>query len=151
MTVETAVPALADDLASPALEPDSSWSVERAEAAFFERLRTDQNSYPASPSGRAKSEPAGRRFTCKPSQIPWVELWMPFAACVLLAIALGIVAYRTGLSGGTQTNLQQLQCKADTLNQQREDTAKQAQALQAKVDELTQLAHESKRSTSSKW
>jgi hypothetical protein len=156
---------------------------------------------------------------------------MPFAACVLLAIALGIVAYRSGLTAGKQqkvttssasagsfeeqisdfghersqfltkladddeaikdferrvaeqtdeikrlkaanaiaskqngsqpsadasseiarrdaelvaaeTNLRQLQAKADTLNQQREDTAKQAQALQAKVDELTLLASE---------
>lgn len=236
MTVENAVPALADDFASPALEPDNNWSVERAEAAFFKRLRADQNSASANPSARAKSEPAGRRFTYRPSQIPWAELWMPFAACVLLAIALGIVAYRSGLNRGTastrqqaatsspsagsieeqisdfghersqfltkladddkaindfkrqveeqtdeikrlkaangnavankqsgsqssanasseiarrdaelvaaQANLQQLQSRADTLSQQREDTAKQAQTLQAKVDELTQLARD---------
>jgi hypothetical protein len=236
ITIENGVPALADDLASPAAEPDSDWSVERAEAAFFKRLRTEQNSS-ASPSAGARGAPAGRRFTYRPSQIPWPELWMPFAACILLAIALGFVAYRTGLNRGTarqqaatsspsagsieerisdfghersqfltkfsdddkaindfkrqvaeqsdeikrlkaangnavaskqsgsqssadasseiagrdaelvaaQTNLQQLQSRADTLNQQREDTAKQAQALQAKVDELTQLARDRER------
>jgi len=236
LTVENAVPALADDLASDAFEPEDGWSVERAETAFFKRLRTDQDSSPTNTSGRAKNEPAGRRFTYRPSQIPWAELWMPFAACVLLTIALGIVAYRSGLKRGTastqqkvatptlstgsieeqisdfshersqfltkladddraikdfrqqvaeqteeikrlkalngnvvaskqsglqsgtdasteiarrdaelvaaQTNLQQLQAKADTLGQQRDDTAKQAQALQAKVDELTQLARD---------
>jgi len=236
MTVERAVPALADDLASPAVEPDSNWSVERAEASFFKRLRTEQNSPSPNPSGSANSEPAGRRFTYRPSQIPWAELWMPFAACVLLAIALGFVAYRNGLNRGAastqqrtaaasasagsieeqitdfghersqfltmladddraindfkrqvaeqtdeikrlkaangnavaskqsgpqssadasseltrrdaelavaQTNLQQLEARADALNQQREDTAKQAQVLQAKVDELTQLARD---------
>jgi hypothetical protein len=236
LTVENAVPALAHDLASPAVESDSSWSVERAEASFFKRLRTDQKSPSANPFGSAKGESAGRRFTYRPSQIPWAELWMPFAACVLLAIALGIVAYRSGLNRGTagtqqkvamssasvgsleeqisdfghersqfltklaeddkaindfkrqvaeqtdeikrlkgasgnalankqtgsqpsadasseiarrdaelvaaQTNLEQLQSKADTLNQQREDRAKQAQALRAKVDELTQVAHD---------
>jgi hypothetical protein len=239
MTVENAVPALADDLASRAVEPEGDWSVEQAESAFFKRLRTDQNSPLANPSGRATSEPAGRRFTYRPSQIPWAELWMPFAACALLAIALGIVAYRSGLKRGTgsepqtvatpglstgsieeqisdfghersqflakladddtaikefkrqvaeqtdeikklkasnggavasthgtsqssadastemasrdaellaaQTNLQQLQARTDTLSQQREDTAKQAQALQAKVDELTELAHDRER------
>lgn len=236
MTVQNAVPALADDLASPSIESDSNWSVERAEAAFFKRLRTDQNPPPADGAGREKSEPGGRRFRYRPSQIPWAELWMPFAASVLLAVALGFVAYRNGLSRGSastqqqaatstpsagsieeqisdfghersqfltkladddkaindfkrqlaeqtdeikrlkaangnavaskqsgsqpsadssseitrrdaelvaaQTNLQQLQSKADTLNQQREDTAKEAQALQAKVDELTQLARD---------
>jgi hypothetical protein len=235
-TVEKTVPALADSLASPAPEPDSDWSVERAEVAFFKRLPTDQNSSSASPSGGANSEPAGRRFTYRPSQIPWAELWMPFAACVFLAIALGIVAYRSGVKRGTastqqqaatskpsaesieeqisdfghersqflrrladddktindfqrqvaeqteeikrlkaanrnavaitrvgaqpsadisseiarrdaelaatQTNLQQLEARSDALSQQREDTAKQAQALQAKVDELTQLARD---------
>jgi hypothetical protein len=100
MTVANAVPALADDLASPALEPDDDWSVERAESAFFKRLRTDQNSPPAIASGRANSEPAGRRFTYRPSQIPWAELWMPFAAFVLLAIALAVVAYRSGVNRG---------------------------------------------------
>jgi hypothetical protein len=238
MTVENAVPALADDLACDAVEPEGDWSVEQAEAAFFKRLRTHQNSL-ANPSGRATSEPAGRRFTYRPSQIPWAELWMPFAACALLAMALGIVAYRSGLKRGAdsepqtvatpglstgsieeqisdfghersqfltkladddtaikefkrqvaeqtdeikklkasngaavasshgtsqssadtstemasrdaellaaQTNLQQLQARTDTLSQQSEDTAKRARALQAKVDELTQLAHDRER------
>jgi Anti-sigma-K factor rskA/Putative zinc-finger len=228
-TVQNAVPALADDL-----EPDSNWSVERAEAAFFKRLRTEQKSSLANPPGRANGEPTGGRFTYRPSQIPWAELWVPFAACILLAIALGTVAYQSGLKRGTsstqratssqsagsieeqirdfghersqflaklaeddkaindfkrqvaqqtdeirrlkpastnaiaskqsgsqtgpgasseiarrdaelvaaQTSLQQLRSKADALNQQREDTAKQAQALQVKVDELTQLARD---------
>ena len=239
MTVQKAVPALADDLASPAFEPENDWSVERAEAAFFKRLQTDQNSPSANPSTSAKSAAAGRRFTYRPSQIPWAELWMPFAACVLLAIALGFVAYRSGLNRGTastqqqaatsnpsagsieeqisdfghersqfltklaeddkaindfkrqvaeqtdeikrlkaanansvaskqsgsqpsaavsselarrdaelvtaQTTLRQLEARADALSQQREDTAKQAQALQTKVDELTQLARDRER------
>jgi Anti-sigma-K factor rskA/Putative zinc-finger len=236
MTIESAVPALADDLAAPASEPEDDWSVERAESVFFKRLRTEPNSPSTNPSKKSSNEPAGRRFTYRPSEIPWAELWMPFAACVLLAIALGLVAYRSGLNRGTastrkqaatsspsagsieeqisdfghersqfltklaeddktindfkrqvaeqteeikllkgakgntlaskqsgsqpsadasseiarrdaelvaaQTNLQQLQAKADTLSQQREDTAKQVQALQTKVDELTQLARD---------
>jgi hypothetical protein len=108
LTVENAVPALADDLAFHALEPEADWSVERAESAFFKRLRTEQDSSPSNASERAKSEPAGRRFTYRPSPIPWAELWMPFAACVLLAIALGIVAYRSGLKRGTVSTQQKV-------------------------------------------
>jgi len=238
MTIQKAVPALADDLASHAPEQDGDWSVDRAEAALFKRLETDQDSRLSATNAteRAKAEPAGRRFTYRPSQIPWAELWMPFAACALLAIALGIVAYRSGLKRGTdtaqqkaatpglsagsleeqisdfghernqlltrlaeddralkdfkrevaeqteeikrlrglndtavtstpsgpqsgakgpaevsrhdvelvaaQTNLQQLQAKADALSQQRDDAARHAAALEAKVDELSKLARE---------
>jgi Anti-sigma-K factor rskA/Putative zinc-finger len=105
MTIQNAVPALADDLTSHGLEREDDWSVQRAEAALFKRLRTE-NSPLADPSEAAKSELAGRRFTYRPSQIPWAELWMPFAACVLLAIALGIVAYRSGLNRGTASTQQ---------------------------------------------
>jgi hypothetical protein len=234
ITVQKAVPALADDLGSRTEGSDTSWSVEKAEAAFFKRLKADQNSNPPADNepGKLETEPTGRRLAYRPSQIPWAELWMPFAACVLLAIALGIGAYRSGLKRGTdtaqkktepaqsleeqisdfgheraellaklaiddnavaelkrdmvaqgdelnrlralnsaavassksgqqssesrsseisrlnaeliatQTNLQELQVRAETLSQQREDAAKRAATLEAKVSELTQLARD---------
>jgi putative zinc finger protein len=97
MTVQRAVPALADDLASHTGGSDTSWSVEKAEVAFFKRLNADQNSNPPADNAASKleTEPAGRRLAYRPSRIPWAELWMPLAACVLLAIALGVVAYRS--------------------------------------------------------
>ena len=52
------------------------------------------------------------------------------------------IARRDAELVAAQTNLQQLEATADTLSQQREDAAKQAQALQTKVDELTQLARD---------
>jgi hypothetical protein len=57
------------------------------------------------------------------------------------ADASGEIARRDAELVAAQTNLKQLQSKADTLNQQRQDRAP-AQALQAKVDDLTQLAHD---------
>jgi hypothetical protein len=238
MAVQRAVPALADDLAPPAERSDTPWSVEKAEAAFFKRLKADQNPSPSADNAASKleTEPTGRRLAYRPSEIPWAELWMPFAACVLLAIALGIGAYRSGLRRGTetaqkssvpaqlsadslegqirdfgheraellakvavddkavaelkhevvaqeyeldrlralnsaavastksgqqssesgstessrlnaeliatQTNLQELQARTETLSQQREDAAKRAATLEAKVSELTQLARD---------
>ena len=238
MTVQKAVPALADDLAAHMGGSDTSWSVEKAEAAFFNRLKADQKSSPPADNapGKVENEPTGRRLAYRPSEIPWAELWMPFAACVLLAIALGIGAYRSGLKRGTdtaqkntepaqlsvgsleeqisdfgheraellaklavddkavaelkrdmaaqgdelsrlkvlnsaavastksgqqstesgsteisrlnaeliatQTNLQELQAKAEALSQQREDAATHAATLEAKVSELTQLARD---------
>ena len=107
ITVQKAVPALGDDLESHVTESDSAWSVEHAEAAFFKRLKNDQNDPRSPESAIDDTSVDGRRFTYHPSQIRWAELWMPFAACVLLAIALGIVAYRSGLKHGADSSQQQ--------------------------------------------
>jgi hypothetical protein len=103
--VQKLVPALADDLSWSSAERDFGWSVEGAEAAFFKRLETDQSTrHPAQDQEEGPQvEPAGRRFTYRPSRISWAELWMPVAACALLATALGIVAYRSGLKRGADT------------------------------------------------
>ena len=82
---------------------DPSWSVEKAEAAFFRRLEREQEGSESDrtgydPSDRAKG---GKRFTYRPSQIQWREVWMPFAAAIFLALALGIAAYKTGMRRGT--------------------------------------------------
>ena len=105
MTVQRAVPALAGELSLPPEESDVSWSVERAEAAFFKRLEREPESQPSTAIVERESgrEPAGSRFTYRPSRIHWAQLWMPFAACALLAVALGIVAYRSGVKRGADT------------------------------------------------
>jgi hypothetical protein len=107
--VQRAVPALADELASNPEQCDPAWPVEQAEKAFFKRLGTHQNTGAAAQGAveEPETEPAGRRFTYRPSRIPWAELWMPVAACALLAIALGIVAYRSGLKRDADTTQKQ--------------------------------------------
>jgi anti-sigma factor RsiW len=92
------VQALAYDFPDSQDNSDASWSVEKAEAEFFERLKTEDRSLPAGPENAASS--SGQRFTYQPSRIRWREIWMPFAACVLLALALGIAAYRSGMRQG---------------------------------------------------
>src|SRR5258708_2818681 len=80
-----------------------SWSVENAEEAFFKRLNKEQrdrgfNLVGYNPSDKANT---GQRFTYRPSLIRWREIWVPFAAAILLALALGVAAYRTGERRGT--------------------------------------------------
>lgn len=108
-TVQKAVPALADDLASHVPEPEGDWSVEKAEAAFFKRLETGRNTRSTAQIGVdvPEAEPTGQRFMYRPSRLPWSTLWMPVAACALLAIALGIVAYRSGLKRGAEVSQKQ--------------------------------------------
>ena len=77
--------------------------MEKAEAAFFKRLDREQQDKESGHTGYDASDKAkaGKRFTYRPSQIRWREIWMPFAATILLALALGVAAYKTGVKRGT--------------------------------------------------
>jgi hypothetical protein len=126
-TVRRAVPALANDLSSPPEGSDPAWSLEHAEAKFFQRLESEQHALPSGQGATEgpESEPTGRRFTYRPSRIPLSELWMPVAACALFAIALGIVTYRSGLNRG-----------ADTAQKQTVMTAQSATSLEKQISDL---------------
>ncbi len=102
--VAGAVRALASDFLPEETGDDPSWSVEKAETAFFERLKEENRSAQSDESSRRLNAeaPTGRRLTYRPSRIRWRELWMPFAACVLLALALGIAGYRMGVRRGKE-------------------------------------------------
>src|SRR6266478_75614 len=81
--------ALAAELAPENREVDGSWSLERAESAFLKRLETEEEpSEP--PENQSDFVKRGQRFTYRPSQVRWREVWMPLAAAALLALALGI-------------------------------------------------------------
>ncbi len=78
---------------------DPSWSAEKAEKTFLERLKREEECSADLPSSGKVA--TGRRYTYRPSQIPWRGIWMPFAATIFLALALGIAAYRSGVTRGT--------------------------------------------------
>jgi len=98
-----AVPGLAPELALKEQETDSSWSVEEAEGAFFKRLDKEQEHRRVNQVRENQTDQAkhGQRFRYHPSQLHWREVWMSLAAAVLLAVALGIAAYRSGVKSGT--------------------------------------------------
>jgi anti-sigma-K factor RskA len=87
-------------------DSDPFWSVEKAEGAFFKRLDKEREGSESNRAGYDRSDKAkgGKRFTYRPSQIRWREIWMPFAAAVVLALALGIAAYKTGVKRGTDVS-----------------------------------------------
>jgi len=91
--------ALAAALPPEEAEGDASWSVEVAEKKFFKRLEASR----ASAKAQCEGGKQGQRYTYQPSQIRWSEVWMPFAASILLALALGIAIYRSGVERRTET------------------------------------------------
>jgi hypothetical protein len=99
----TAVSALAEDFTWKDDAGDGSWSADNAEKVFFKRFNEEQGAQESKGIGYSQSDQKkiGGRFTYRPSQIRWRDIWMPFAAAVLLALGLGVAAYRTGLRQGT--------------------------------------------------
>jgi anti-sigma-K factor RskA len=87
--------ALASHFASEEAETDPSYSVTQAEKVFLKRLSAETNS----PEGTKH----GQRFRYRPSAVHWRDMWMSLAAVVLLALALAVTAYRTGVKQGTDS------------------------------------------------
>jgi len=94
------VAALAPELAAEENQGDGAWSVEHAEKALLKRLEAEKDSRKAGEEYGATTK-GGQRFSYRPSQVQWREVWMSLAALVLLALALAITAYRTGVKRGT--------------------------------------------------
>lgn len=115
------IPVLAPELARNDESRDGSWSIEDAEKEFFKKL--DQQHEAA--SAVETTSKVGQRFTYRPSQVRWKEIWMQFAAAVLLVLALSVTLYRTGLRRGIDS----VQVSPPTLKTP--DTALEAEASDA--------------------
>jgi len=146
------VAALASELAPEKAETDNSWSVEKAEEAFFKRLDKESVRQSAAAEGdHEMSSNRGQRFTYRPSPIRWREMWTPFAAAVLLALALSIAAYRTGIKRGTDVarlNPELPKGSASSLEEQVSDAGHERAQLMAKVIGEDQVISELRRQLS---
>jgi hypothetical protein len=145
----TAVTALAHELASTG----DSWSVEAAEESFFKRLHQEQKQTKSASSEQSDAEGSmpGRRFTYRPSHIHWREVWMTFAAAVLLALALGITLYRTGVKRSAdvaRTIPVSPKESAGPLEEQASDAGYERAKLEAKLAENTKVIDDLKRQLS---
>jgi anti-sigma-K factor RskA len=146
------VAAMASDFVPEhAEQPEDSWSVENAEDTFFKRLEAEQLSAQQAEENQRDSATQGQRFTYSPSQFRWREIWMSFAAVVLLALALGIAAYRTGVKRGTdiaRTTAEPAKDSAPSLEEQVIDAGHERAESLAKVGEQDKLIGDLRRQLS---
>jgi len=99
--VASTVPAIASELAQEVPTVDPSWSMEKAEAAFFKRLEKEEKASP--PRAVKGTEGSNPPVSHRPAYRPptnWNHMWMLYAAAILLCAALGIAAYRIGMRRG---------------------------------------------------
>ena len=149
-TVKTAVPAIADGLPHDDPRPDMTWSLDKPEAMLFERLSKEDRQAGSRRSQKDAidgSEPSRHRAYF-PSQFDWNQMWMSYAAAILLFLALAISAYRVGIRKGVEvaTNVPASQGKgSDSLEQQLSDLNHDRETLRAQlasrdktIDELRQ-------------
>jgi len=142
------IAALSQELEPHQQQTDGSFSLEEAEKAFFARLDREGAPDPPTNHRQPEGQKPGRRFAYRPSQIPWNELWMPFAAAILLSIALGIASYRTGMKQGTDTARLQVQPTKDpgtSLEEQASDAGYERSRLIAQLAESAKTIENLKR------
>lgn len=104
--VNRAIPAIAATEASehPAhVEPDSSWSEEQAEKAFFKRLEDEQRVKPTPPNGANDISPSPHRLPPFSSESTWRHVWMLYGIGILLFVTLSFYAYRVGIHRGVES------------------------------------------------
>ena len=103
-TVQTAVPAIAAQLHQINPQPDKSWSQDKAEAALFERLSKEDRRAASrqTPKDIIDGSERSNRRAYFPSRFDWRQMWMSYAAVILLFLALVISAYRVGIRRGAE-------------------------------------------------
>ncbi|MFZ0796861.1 MAG: hypothetical protein WCA13_03355 [Terriglobales bacterium] len=94
--VGQAIPAIAANKEYESAEPGPAWSQQQAEKAFFQCLAPEEKHETnklRSPGG-LRSNP--HRLSLFPSAVAWRQVWMLYAAGILLFLTLGFYAYRVG-------------------------------------------------------
>jgi len=79
------------------------------------------------------------------TQINWNYVWMPFAACVLLTISLGIYAYRAGKNQSSQSahaTISSADARVEALEQRISDAGHEREMLRAQIAERDKVIAE---------
>ncbi len=99
--VGQAIPAIAANEESESAEPGPSWSQEQAEKAFFQRLAQEEKHEPKNFRSLSDLPTNPRRLPPFSSSLPWRQVWMLYAAGILLFLTLGFYAYRVSVHHAT--------------------------------------------------
>ena len=113
-TAATIIPQLASEFAPSVRSTESSWSEAKSEAAFFERLKTQEREELSPRPFRSASAVARRPAGYVPPPARWKEFGMLYAAGILLFLALTIASYRLGTQHGARTAAESMANSNDT-------------------------------------
>ena len=135
-SVKAVIPAAAEQ-SEGAEQEDPSFSVERAEAAFFSRFDREGGFDVPEPKNRTTTEAfnSNNHGSDLAAGAGWEPLWMPFAAILLLCVTLGIASFRLGMKKGTETagTPRQESTAQASLEQQLSNAGHERQALLTEI------------------
>jgi hypothetical protein len=92
--VGQAIPAIAANEESETAESGPSWSQEEAEKAFFQRLQQEEKREPKNFRSASDLPTNPHRLSSFSGSLAWPQVWMLYAAGILLFLTLGFYAYR---------------------------------------------------------
>lgn len=99
--VSDVIPAIAASEAPKNLSAGDDWSQEEAEKALFDRLAREEKDPANRADLRNDSSYFPRRIPAFSSESTWRNVWMLYAAGILLCVAVGFFAYRVGVHRAT--------------------------------------------------
>lgn len=102
--VNHVIPAIAASDAPKGIETDNDWSQEKAEKALFDRLAAEEaeEKEPDRAGHRNGSSFFPHRILPFSNESTWRNVWMLYAAGILLFCALSFFAYRVGMHRATE-------------------------------------------------
>src|ERR1700691_4716419 len=141
--VDVGMPLLASKL-SPALLLDSSESfsshpAQSGQTAPLEPappLQTATNQVLIGPDAHERGFAFAQRNRHGHTKVNWNYMWLPFAACILLTVALGVYSYRMGTSRSvevTQKNSPAPYVQIEALEQQMSDAGHERNDLRTQL------------------
>jgi hypothetical protein len=154
--VDVGVPFLAEKL-SAGKSPDpseqfASRQTKSQQSDFLDRtaaLSTDTNDAGMAPTAGERGFVFAQTNGHGRTQINWNYVWLPFAACILLSIALGIYSYRIGKSRSaqlTQPTSPATDVQIEALEQQMSDVGHDREDLRSQLAQrdkvISDLRHE---------
>jgi hypothetical protein len=147
IAADVGVPLLSSELAAPSKEPRSAPGVE---AALTQApAQTGTACLYSDPTDRGKGVVFAHRNGPRLTQVNWNYVWMPFAAAVLLTVALGIYSYEVGNHRGrdvVRVTPSAANTRVDALEQQISDVGHDREILKVHLAErgktIAELRHQ---------
>ena len=101
--ISNVIPAIAASEAPENVPTTGDWSLEKAEKALFDRQAREEKEPDGRTDRRNGSSYFPHRILPFSSESTWQNVWMLYAAGILLFVAVGFFAYRVGVRRATET------------------------------------------------